>query len=126
MSNVDAIQVNYTTSASQDASAPASAINLIPKRLAPTSARASRSSFNAQAMWDLESAYGKEIVGPDDAKNSQIRPNGGLTYMNSFFNNRLGVVVALNTADTWHQQEEFAPTWRHHAHGRGTRARRIH
>ena len=109
MSNVDAIQVNYTTNASQDASAPAGAINLVPKHAYQV--KGQEISFNAQAMWDSESAYGKEIVGPDDAKNSQIRPNGGLTYMNSFFNNRLGVVVALNTADTWHQQEEFAPTY---------------
>ena len=109
MSNVDAIQVNYTTNASQDASAPAGAINLIPKHAYEREGQSI--SFNAQAMWDSESAYGKEIIGPDDTKNSQIRPNGGLTYMNSFFNNRLGVVVALNTADTWHAQEQFAPTY---------------
>jgi len=109
MSNVDAIEVNYTSNASQDASAPAGIINLIPKHAYERQGQ--EIDFNAQAMWDSESAYGKDIIGPDDTKNSQIRPNGGLTYLNSFFNNRLGVVVALNSADTWHAQEQFAPTY---------------
>ena len=110
MSNVDAIQVNYTTNASQDASAPAGAINLIPKH-AYEREEPVRSASTPRRCGTPSPRTARDIIGPDDTKNSQVRPNGGLTYLNSFFNNRLGVVVALNTADTWHAQQQFAPTY---------------
>ena len=109
MSNVDAIQVNYTTNASQDASAPAGTINLIPKHAYERKGQAI--DFSVTEFADSDAMYLADKTGPDDSKNSRIRPNASLVYQNSFFDNRLGVVVSLNAADTYHEQREFLPTY---------------
>ena len=62
-------------------------------------------------MDDSEEFYASKQVAPDDTQNLPTRPNANLNYSNSFFNNRLGVVVGLNYADTLHEQREFTPTY---------------
>ena len=109
MANIDAVAVNYTTNSSQNADAAAGTIDLIPRHAFALSGQ--QINFNFSAFNDSEERIFSRQFGPDDAKNSHMRPNGYLEYLNSFFNGRLGVVVSVNSADTLHEQRQFAPIY---------------
>jgi iron complex outermembrane receptor protein len=109
LGTIDAVQVNYTVNAALDADAAAGNINLVPRHAFER--KGQLISFKAMGMWNGESAYFSPKFGPDDAKNSQVRPNLQFEYANSFFDNRVGLDISLGEADTYEQQRQFAPSY---------------
>ncbi len=107
LSSINAVQVNYTTNASQDADSPAGNINLIPKHAYEMAGQ--RISLDLSSMMNSEELTLNKSVGPDDTGNYKILPNFLLQYANSFFKNRLGVVFSLNESNSFNEQRQFAP-----------------
>ncbi|HVU18245.1 MAG TPA: TonB-dependent receptor [Candidatus Didemnitutus sp.] len=107
LSSIDAVEVNYTTNASQDADSPAGNINLIPKHAYQISGQ--RIVFDASAMMNSEEMYLHKSIGPDDRENYKVLPNLLVGYGNSFFHNRLGIIVSFNESNSFNEQRQFAP-----------------
>ena len=107
MSSVDAIEVNYTTNASQDSDSPAGNINIIPKHAYEMSGQ--RVTLDVSTMMNSEELNLKKTIGPDDTGNYKVLPNFLLEYGNSFLKNRLGVIVSINESNSFNEQRQFAP-----------------
>lgn len=109
INSIDAVEVNYTTNASQDADAPAGNINLITKHAFERRGR--RISVDVSAFANSEDITLNRTVGPDDARHFKIRPNASVDYSDVFFNQRLGVVVSLSESNSYNQQRQFSPLY---------------
>ena len=109
LSSVDAVEINFTTNASQDADAPAGNINLIPRHAYERSGQSI--NFSVSAMGNSEQLYLHKSIGPDDSKNRKILPNASFSYSNSFFHRRLGVTVSLDESNSYNEQRQFQPNY---------------
>ncbi len=104
VNSIDRIEVNYTSSADQDANSPAGTINLKTRRAFERKGR--RISWQANlAMNSDDLRFGKSY-GPGDTKSYKLRPGGILEYSDVFLNQRLGVVINLSEAN------QYALQWR--------------
>ena len=109
MSSVDAVDVSFTTNASQSAGSAAGSIDLRPKHAYETSGQ--RLIVDMSAMANSEELYWHKAVKPDDRPRRLIMPNGSVEYSNSFFNHRLGVIVSVNESNIFNEQRQFVPTY---------------
>src|SRR5687767_14326030 len=104
VNSIDRIEVNYTSSADQDANAPAGTINLKTKRAFERKGRRIAWQVNFMANGDdldLGPSYG-----PADKETYKYRPGGIFEYSEVFFNQRLGVVLNLS------ESNQYALQWR--------------
>jgi hypothetical protein len=104
VNSIDRIEVNYTTSADQDANAPAGTINLKTKRAFERRGR--RISWQVNLMANGDDLSPGPSYGPADKKTYKYRPGGILEYSDQFLNNRLGVVLNLS------ESNQYALQWR--------------
>jgi len=104
VNSIDRIEVNYTSSADQDANAPAGTINLKTKRAFERKGR--RISWQVNVMTNADNLDLRPSYGPADKKTYKYRPGGILEYSDQFFNNRLGVVLNLS------ESNQYALQWR--------------
>jgi iron complex outermembrane recepter protein len=109
LSSIDAVEISFTTNASQSAGSPAGSIDLRPKHAYERSGQQIIADFSI--FGNSEELYWRKIVKPDDKPNRLILPNGSLTYSNSFFNHRLGVIVSVNESNIFNEQRQFVPTY---------------
>jgi iron complex outermembrane receptor protein len=109
MSNIDSVEVNFTTNASQDADSPAGNINLKSKHAYERSGRLI--TVDASLMANSEQLYLHKTVGPDDRSEYKVQPNAHVNYSDSFFDHRLGVIVDVNESNSYNEQRQFAPTY---------------
>lgn len=109
MSSVDAIEVNFTTNASQSAGSPAGNIDLRPKHAYESNGQ--RITFDASVFGNSEELFWRKIVKPDDKPERLILPNGSFEYANSFFNHRLGVIFSVQESNIFNEQRQYVPTY---------------
>jgi iron complex outermembrane recepter protein len=104
VNSIDRIEVNYTTSADQDANAPAGTINLKTKRAFERKGR--RISWQVNVMANADDLRFDRSYGPGDRKTYKLRPGGIFEYSDVFFGQRLGVVLNLS------ESNQYALQWR--------------
>jgi TonB-dependent receptor len=104
VNSIDRIEVNYTSSADQDANAPAGTINLKTKRAFERKGR--RIGWQVNVMANADNLDLRRSYGPADKKTYKYRPGGILEYSDQFFKNRLGVVLNLS------ESNQYALQWR--------------
>ena len=109
MSSIDAVEINYTTNASQDADSPAGNINLRPKHAYERNRQVI--SGDVSLMGNSEQLFWRKTVRPDDKPERKIVPNGMVEYSNSFFNHRLGLIVSFNESNSYNEQRQYVPTY---------------
>ncbi|MBM3854584.1 MAG: hypothetical protein FJ399_15775, partial [Verrucomicrobia bacterium] len=94
VNSVDRIEVNYTTSADQNADAPAGTINLETKRAFERKGR--RLSWQAHFMANGSDFTPRSTYGPGDTHTYKFRPGGILEYSDVLLGNRLGLVLNIS------------------------------
>jgi iron complex outermembrane recepter protein len=106
---LDRIEVNYTTSADQDADAPAGTINLKTKRAFERKGR--RLSWQFHFMANGDNFTWRRTYSPSDVKTSKFRPGAILEYSDVFFRNRLGLVFNLSESNQYIVQSRVDHTY---------------
>ena len=106
---VDRIEVNYTTSADQDANSPAGTINLKTKRAFERKGR--RLSWQAHFMANGDNFDYRRSYGPSDRKSYKFRPGAILEYSDVFLNNRLGLVLNISESSQYVVQSRVEVTY---------------
>jgi iron complex outermembrane receptor protein len=109
MSSIDAVEVNFTTNASQSAGGAAGNINLRPKHAYERSGQLI--TFDVSAFANSEQFYWHKVVRPDDKPERLVRPNAMVEYSNSFFNHRLGIIASINESNSYNEQRQFVPAY---------------
>lgn len=102
ISSVESIEIHRTTSPDMDADSPAGTINLKTRRAFDRKGR--RINYNVSLNMNSEEFHFKRTYGPGAHKEYKARPNWSFEYSESFFNNRLGVVLSLNHVDSFTEQ----------------------
>ncbi len=105
INSIESIEVNFTTSADQEANSPAGTINMKTKRAFDRKAR----SFNWQlnAMVNSEDMTLSRTAGPDDRYHRKIRPGGLLELGDVFMGGRLGVLFSASESNMYAQQHRI-------------------
>jgi len=104
VNSIDRIEVNYTTSADQDANSPAGTINLKTKRAFERQGR--RLGWQVNFMANSDHLDPGSSYGPGDKRSYKYRPGAILEYSDVFLNNRLGLVLNLS------ESNQYALQWR--------------
>ncbi|MBI5694025.1 MAG: TonB-dependent receptor [Verrucomicrobia bacterium] len=99
VNSVDRIEVNYTTSADQNADAPAGTINLKTKRAFERKGR--RLSWQAHVMANGSDFTPRRTYGPGDTHAYKFRPGGILEYADVLLGNRLGLVLNISESSQY-------------------------
>ena len=99
VNSLDRIEVNYTTSADQDADAPAGTINLKTKRAFERKGR--RISWQTHVMANGDNFTWRREHGPSDIRTSKFRPGAILEYSDVFLGGRLGLVFNLSESSQY-------------------------
>ncbi|RYD86645.1 MAG: hypothetical protein EOP61_37130, partial [Sphingomonadales bacterium] len=108
MSAIDAVTTYKTTSADQNADAPAGIIDLRTKRAYDRRKPlfvASIEGFTHENMWDKYKNIGPDT--PQGWGNKRFLPNAKIFYSNSFFDQRLGVMFSAGLADQYIEREQI-------------------
>lgn len=99
VNSLDRIEVNYTTSADQDADAPAGTINLKTKRAFERKGR--RLSWQTHFMANSDNFDWRKTYSPSDRQSYKFLPGAILEYSDVFLNNRLGVVFNISESNQY-------------------------
>lgn len=100
LGSMDSIEVSKTISADVDANAPAGTINMRMKRAFDREGR--RIAFTANlAMHESALTLGRTNGPFDTGETRKLRPGGKLEYSDTFFNQRLGIVLDLSRSDLY-------------------------
>ncbi|MBL9200508.1 MAG: TonB-dependent receptor, partial [Opitutaceae bacterium] len=106
---LDRIEVNYTTSADQDADAPAGTINLKTKRAFERKGR--RLSWQAHFMANGDNFTWRRTYSPSDVRTSKFRPGAIIEYSDVFFGQRLGLVLNISESNQYIVQSRVDHTY---------------
>jgi TonB-dependent receptor len=106
---LDRIEVNYTTSADQDADAPAGTINLKTKRAFERKGR--RLSWQTHFMANSDNFNWRRSYTPSDQKSHKFRPGAIVEYSDVFLNSRLGLVFNLSESNQYIVQSRVDTTY---------------
>jgi len=106
---IESIEINRTTSAESDADSPAGTINMKTKRAFDRKGR--RMAFNAAVNFNAEEFTLKKTPGPRDGKSYKWKPNLTLDYSESFFNQRLGILLSASRAHSYTEQYQVSNTY---------------
>lgn len=109
LNSIDRIEVNYTTSADQDANAPAGTINLKTKRAFERKGR--RIAWQANIMANGDDLTFDRSYGPGDRKTYKLRPGAIVEYSDVFLDQRLGVVLNLSLSNQYALQRRTNYTY---------------
>ena len=102
---VDSIEISRTTSADSDADSPAGTINMKTKRAFERKGRVF--SYTTGINFNAEEFTISATQGPSDSKHLKWRPNLSLEYAESFFNQRLGVLLSVSSANSYTEQYDI-------------------
>lgn len=106
LTSIDSIEVSKTISADVDANAPAGTINLRMKRAFDRKGR--RIALTGTlAVHDSALTLGKTNGPYDSGETSKARPGGSFEYSDTFFDNRLGVVLNFNESNLYEETSRF-------------------
>ncbi|MBL9212911.1 MAG: TonB-dependent receptor [Opitutaceae bacterium] len=109
VNSLDRIEVNYTSSADQDADAPAGTINLKTKRAFERKGR--RLSWQAHFMANSDNFDWRRSYSPSDRKSHKFRPGAILEYSDVFLGNRLGLVLNISESSQYIVQSRVDITY---------------
>jgi iron complex outermembrane recepter protein len=96
---IESIEINRTTAPDSDADNPAGTINMRTKRAFERRGRTL--SFNSSLNFNAEEFTLKKTPGPRDGVSYKWKPNFGFDYGESFFNNRVGVLLSASRAHSY-------------------------
>lgn len=108
LSSIDSVEVFKNLSADLDADAPAGTINLRTKRAFDRKGR--RISYALSASTNSEEFHLRKTSGPGDSKTFKTRPAGTLEFSDTFFNQRLGVVLNYNYSSIYNEFQQSSVT----------------
>ncbi len=103
---IDSIEINRTSSPENDADSPAGTVNMKTKRAFERKGR--RFDFNYSVNFNGEEFTLNKTPGLRDHPGEsgyKWKPNYSLGYSESFFNNRLGVLLSYSHADSYTEQQ---------------------
>ncbi len=100
LGSMDSIEVSKTISADVDANAPAGTINMRMKRAFDRAGRRIALTGNV-ALHDSALTLGRTNGPYDTGETRKLRPGGKLEYSDTFFNQRLGIVLDLSRSDLY-------------------------
>ncbi len=106
ITSVESIEVRLTSGADSDGDSPAGSINMRTKRAFDRKGRLFQYKFYLNFN-DEEFTINKKW-GPDENRNYKWKPNVELSYAESFFNQRFGVLVGVNRANSYTEQYAFS------------------
>jgi TonB-dependent receptor len=109
VNSVDRIEINYTTSADQDADAPAGTINLKTKRAFERRGR--RIAWQMHLMANGDHFTPARDYGPGDARTHKFRPGGILEYSDVLLGGRLGFVLNVSESSQYVVQSRVDHTY---------------
>ncbi|MSU53670.1 MAG: hypothetical protein EXS41_09830 [Opitutaceae bacterium] len=105
INSLESIEVNRTTSSDSDADSPAGTINMKTKRAFERKGRQMSANFNLN--FNTEEFTLRRTYGPGDQPHYKWSPNVVFDYSESFFNQRLGVLVSASRGSSYSEQYQF-------------------
>ncbi len=99
---VDSVEINHTASPENDADSPAGAINLKTKSAFDLKGR--RIDYKLGTSLDSDELTLGTQVHPGEKESHQFRPIGALTYAESFFDHKFGLLIGLSRSNTLAEQ----------------------
>jgi iron complex outermembrane recepter protein len=102
ITSIESIEINRTSSAENDADSPGGSINMRTKRAFDRKGR--RFDYNYGMNFNSEEFTLSHTNGPRDHKDYKWRPNYQLSYAESFFNQRFGVLLSATQANSYTEQ----------------------
>lgn len=109
LQNVESIEVTKAPTAAQDASTGGGSVNMVSKSAFLLKGRRIQYTVNINA--NSKSFDWGETPGPNEHDSWKLKPGGNFSYMNSFFNNRLGVAFNVNHYTFYTQQPNTTINW---------------
>ena len=102
ITSIDSIEISRTTSAESDADSPAGTVNMKTKRAYER--KGQHFGYNVGANFNAEEFTLGRTPGPRDHSDYKWRPNYQVDYSESFFNQRFGILLSANRADSYTEQ----------------------
>jgi iron complex outermembrane recepter protein len=109
INSIESIEINRVSSAAMDADAPAGNINLKTKRAFDRKGR--RLDWSLGTVFNTEEFHLKKNTGPGDRNTNKYKPNYSLTYSDTFFQSRLGVVIVFSESNLYNEQYRIDHTY---------------
>jgi iron complex outermembrane receptor protein len=102
ITSIDSIEINRTASPENDADSPAGTVNMKTKRAFDRKGRSVDYNFSLSVN-DEEFTF-KKTPGPRDHTDYKVKPNWQLGYAESFFNQRLGILLSASHSSSYTEQ----------------------
>lgn len=102
ITSIDSIEVNWTNSPENDADTPAGNVNMRTKRAFERKGRTF--TYNTSANFNSEEFTLKKTDGPRDKVDHKWKPNYILSYSESFFDQRFGVLLSASHSYSYTEQ----------------------
>ena len=99
---IDSIEINRTASPENDADSPAGTVNMKTKRAFDRKGRSI--DYNASLNFNDEQFTLRRTPGPRDRMDYKWKPNWSLGYAESFFNQRVGILLSASRAASYSEQ----------------------
>jgi TonB-dependent receptor len=109
ISSIESIEVNLTSSAENDADTPAGNINMRTKRAFDRKGR--QFTYNLSGNFNSEEFTLHKTDGPRDKVSHKWKPNYIFSYAESFFNQKLGVLLSANHSFSYTEQIRNTQTY---------------
>lgn len=97
IASVESIEISRTTSADTDADSPAGTINMKTRRAFDRKGRTF--NYTSGLTFNAEEFTWKRTGGPGQNPSHKWRPNLSLEYSESYFNQRLGILLGISRSD---------------------------
>ena len=105
ITSIESIEISRTRSAESDADSPAGTINMKTRRAFDRKGR--RFGYNFSGNINTEEFTIHRTWGPDEHMNYKWKPNLSLEYSESFFKQRLGILLSMSRANSYTEQYSF-------------------
>jgi hypothetical protein len=105
ITSIESIEISRTRSAESDADSPAGTINMKTRRAFDRKGR--RFGYNFSGNINTEEFTIHRTWGPNEHMNYKWKPNLSLEYSESFFNQRLGILLSMSRANSYTEQYSF-------------------
>lgn len=121
LGSFESIEVSKTLSADVDANAPAGTINLRSKRAFDRRDRVLDFTATLPMHDSVARSFGKSYGPYDDGKTAKLRPGGQLSYIDTFFDRRLGIALNVGRSDLYEETGRMTHNYNYTATAADTR-----
>ena len=115
ISSIESIEINWTNSPENDADTPGGNVNMRTKRAFDRKGRSF--TYNFSANFNSEEFTLNKSDGPRDRKDYKWKPNYILTYSESFFHQKFGILLSANHSYSYTEQMLSSVTYSSNAAG---------